>query len=38
LRGSRTPDDVVIREELPYTQTGKLLRKQLASDVLQSGA
>ena len=34
LRGSRTPDDVVIRDELPYTQTGKLLRKQLASEVL----
>jgi len=34
LRGSRTPDDVVLLDELPYTQTGKLLRKQLASDVL----
>jgi acyl-CoA synthetase (AMP-forming)/AMP-acid ligase II len=34
LRGSRTPDDVVVLEELPYTQTGKLLRKQLANDVL----
>jgi acyl-CoA synthetase (AMP-forming)/AMP-acid ligase II len=34
LRGSRTPDDVVVLDELPYTQTGKLLRKQLASDVL----
>jgi acyl-CoA synthetase (AMP-forming)/AMP-acid ligase II len=36
LRGSRTPDEVVIREELPYTQTGKLLRKQLASEILDS--
>lgn len=34
LRGSRTPDDVVVLDELPYTQTGKLLRKQLASEVL----
>jgi acyl-CoA synthetase (AMP-forming)/AMP-acid ligase II len=36
LRGSRTPDEVIVREELPYTQTGKLLRKQLASDILAS--
>ncbi|MCU1594914.1 MAG: AMP-dependent synthetase and ligase [Frankiales bacterium] len=36
LRGSRTPDEVVLRDELPYTQTGKLLRKQLASEVLDS--
>jgi acyl-CoA synthetase (AMP-forming)/AMP-acid ligase II len=34
LRSSRTPDDVVVRDELPYTQTGKLLRKQLAREVL----
>jgi acyl-CoA synthetase (AMP-forming)/AMP-acid ligase II len=34
LRGSRTPDDVVIRGELPYTATGKLLRRQLAAEVL----
>lgn len=29
LRGSRTPDDVVFVGELPYTATGKLLRRQL---------
>lgn len=29
LRGSRTPDEVVIRAELPYTPTGKLLRRTL---------
>ncbi|MER5531634.1 AMP-binding protein [Streptomyces sp. NPDC002677] len=29
LRGSRTPDLVVFREELPYTPTGKLLRREL---------
>ncbi|MFG2969600.1 class I adenylate-forming enzyme family protein [Streptomyces sp. NPDC048288] len=29
LRGSRTPDVVVFREELPYTPTGKLLRREL---------
>jgi len=36
LRGSRTPDVVVLLGELPYTQTGKLLRRQLARDVLES--
>jgi acyl-CoA synthetase (AMP-forming)/AMP-acid ligase II len=36
LRGSRTPDQVVVLAELPYTQTGKLLRRQLASQVLDS--
>jgi acyl-CoA synthetase (AMP-forming)/AMP-acid ligase II len=30
LRGSRTPDEVVFLEELPYTPTGKLLRNQVA--------
>jgi acyl-CoA synthetase (AMP-forming)/AMP-acid ligase II len=34
LRGSRTPDDVVFWEELPYTVTGKLLRGELAKQVL----
>lgn len=29
LRGSRTPDSVTFRAELPYTPTGKLLRRQL---------
>ncbi|MGR6998124.1 class I adenylate-forming enzyme family protein [Yinghuangia aomiensis] len=33
LRGSRTPDDVVVREALPYTPTGKLLRRQLAIEL-----
>jgi acyl-CoA synthetase (AMP-forming)/AMP-acid ligase II len=30
LRSSRTPDEVVFRSELPYTPTGKLLRRELA--------
>jgi len=30
LRGSRTPDEVVFVDELPYTATGKLLRNQVA--------
>lgn len=29
LRSSRTPDDVVFRADLPYTATGKLLRREL---------
>jgi acyl-CoA synthetase (AMP-forming)/AMP-acid ligase II len=29
LRGSRTPDRVVVVPELPYTPTGKLLRREL---------
>ncbi|KKD07844.1 class I adenylate-forming enzyme family protein [Streptomyces sp. WM6386] len=29
LRGSKTPDVVVFRDELPYTPTGKLLRRRL---------
>jgi len=37
LRGSRTPDDVFIRDvELPKTPTGKLLRRELVED-LQAG-
>ncbi|MFB4303885.1 class I adenylate-forming enzyme family protein [Actinomadura sp. NTSP31] len=30
LRSSRTPDDVVFQPDLPYTATGKLLRRELA--------
>ncbi|WP_131744922.1 fatty acid--CoA ligase family protein [Frankia sp. Cppng1_Ct_nod] len=33
LRGSRTPDEVVFRDELPYTPTGKLLRRQLVAEI-----
>ncbi|MFE9328071.1 class I adenylate-forming enzyme family protein [Nocardia sp. NPDC052278] len=33
LRGSRTPDDIVFRTELPYTPTGKLLRRELAQQL-----
>ncbi|QKW35558.1 long-chain fatty acid--CoA ligase [Actinomadura sp. NAK00032] len=31
LRGSRTPDEVVFRSELPYTPTGKLLRREIVA-------
>jgi len=33
LRGSRTPDEVIVRGELPYTPTGKLLRREIAADL-----
>jgi acyl-CoA synthetase (AMP-forming)/AMP-acid ligase II len=36
LRGSRTPDRVVFRDELPTTPTGKVLRRDLI-DELRSG-
>jgi acyl-CoA synthetase (AMP-forming)/AMP-acid ligase II len=33
LRGSRTPDAIVVREELPYSPTGKLLRRVLMAEL-----
>jgi acyl-CoA synthetase (AMP-forming)/AMP-acid ligase II len=33
LRGSKTPDLVVFMKALPYTPTGKLLRRQLLTTV-----
>lgn len=33
LRGSRTPDQVEFRTTLPYTETGKLLRRSLRSEL-----
>jgi acyl-CoA synthetase (AMP-forming)/AMP-acid ligase II len=33
LRGSKTPDFVVFLEELPYTDTGKLLRRVVRDDL-----
>jgi acyl-CoA synthetase (AMP-forming)/AMP-acid ligase II len=38
LRGSRTPDDVVIRDSLPYTPTGKLLRREIVADLSSPAA
>jgi acyl-CoA synthetase (AMP-forming)/AMP-acid ligase II len=29
LRSSKTPDQIAVRNELPYTETGKLLRRQV---------
>ncbi|WP_322767237.1 fatty acid--CoA ligase family protein [Frankia sp. Cr1] len=33
LRSSRTPDEVIFRDDLPYTPTGKLLRRQLVAEI-----
>jgi acyl-CoA synthetase (AMP-forming)/AMP-acid ligase II len=33
LRGSRTPDRVVFRDELPATPTGKVLRRELVEEL-----
>jgi acyl-CoA synthetase (AMP-forming)/AMP-acid ligase II len=33
LRGSKTPDVVAFAEVLPYTETGKLLRRQVQADL-----
>jgi acyl-CoA synthetase (AMP-forming)/AMP-acid ligase II len=36
LRGSRTPDRVVFREELPTNATGKVLRRELVAELQRS--
>jgi NAD(P)-dependent dehydrogenase (short-subunit alcohol dehydrogenase family) len=36
LRGSRTPDRVVFRDELPTNATGKVLRRQLVDELNSS--
>jgi acyl-CoA synthetase (AMP-forming)/AMP-acid ligase II len=33
LRGSRTPDRVVFRDELPVSPTGKILRRELTREL-----
>lgn len=38
LRGSKTPDLVVVVDELPYTDTGKLLRRVVRDDLARSSA
>ncbi len=35
LRGSKTPETIVFRDSLPYTDTGKLLRRVVLTDLLQ---
>jgi acyl-CoA synthetase (AMP-forming)/AMP-acid ligase II len=36
LRGSRTPDRVVFRDELPTNATGKVLRRELVVELTRS--
>ena len=36
LRGSRTPDEIVFVESLPTTATGKILRRELVREALNS--
>jgi acyl-CoA synthetase (AMP-forming)/AMP-acid ligase II len=36
LRGSRTPDQIEFREQLPYTETGKVLRRTLRAELERS--
>jgi acyl-CoA synthetase (AMP-forming)/AMP-acid ligase II len=38
LRGSRTPDQVVFRDELPTTATGKVLRREIVQELRASPA
>jgi acyl-CoA synthetase (AMP-forming)/AMP-acid ligase II len=39
LRGSKTPDRILVREQLPYTDSGKVIRRQLTADLAaESGA
>jgi len=37
LRASRAPDHIVFRDELPYNDTGKLLRRVLRSELAELG-
>jgi acyl-CoA synthetase (AMP-forming)/AMP-acid ligase II len=37
LRTSKTPDVIAFRDELPITDTGKLLRRVVLADLLESG-
>ncbi len=37
LRSSKTPDVVVFRHDLPLTDTGKVLRRVVLADLLESG-
>ena len=37
LRSNRTPDHVAFVDELPYSETGKLLRRVLRDDLAHLG-
>lgn len=36
LRGSKTPDTIVFRDSLPHTDTGKMLRRVVLTELTQS--
>ena len=36
MRSSRTPDRIEVRQELPYNETGKLLRRILRDELADS--
>ena len=36
LRSSKTPDVIAFRDELPHTDTGKLLRRAVLADLQES--
>ena len=38
LRSSKTPDTIVFRRELPKTETGKLLRRNLVTEMENTNA
>ena len=38
LRGSKTPDVVVVFDELPYTENGKLLRRVVREEIARSSS
>ncbi|MGO9927342.1 MAG: class I adenylate-forming enzyme family protein [Mycobacterium sp.] len=38
LRSSRTPDELIFRSELPYTATGKVLRRELLANAVERRA
>ena len=38
LRGSKTPERVEFRAELPRTPTGKLLRREVIADLMAADA
>jgi acyl-CoA synthetase (AMP-forming)/AMP-acid ligase II len=38
LRSSKTPDKIIFRDELPHTDTGKLLRRVLVTEITKSSS
>lgn len=37
LRGSKTPEEIIVRDSLPHTETGKMLRRVVQSELLARG-